>query len=115
MLVITDEFRHIEHITKQMNDMRQKERGLSMINNGFEERSEDRRIRKTKKALRAALVRLLSKESIAEITIKELTDEADAVSYTHLDVYKRQQQFCLLSTTGNVYSSFQIPTNRSRI
>lgn len=41
-----------------------------MINNGFEERSEDRRIRKTKKALRAALVRLLSKESIAEITIK---------------------------------------------
>lgn len=48
-----------------------------MINNGFEERSEDRRIRKTKKALRAALVRLLSKESIAEITIKELTDEAD--------------------------------------
>ena len=47
-----------------------------MINNGFEERSEDRRIRKTKKALRAALVRLLSKESIAEITIKELTDEA---------------------------------------
>lgn len=88
MLVITGKFRNIEHITKQMNDMRQKERGLSMINNGFEERSEDRRIRKTKKALRAALVRLLSKESIAEITIKELTDEADVHGGTFYHHYR---------------------------
>lgn len=59
-----------------------------MINNGFEERSEDRRIRKTKKALRAALVRLLSKESIAEITIKELTDEADVHRGTFYHHYR---------------------------
>lgn len=43
----------------------------------YEERGEDRRIRKSKKALQEALIRLLSKKSIGEITIKELTDEAD--------------------------------------
>lgn len=59
-----------------------------MFNHGFDERSEDRRIRKTKKALRAALVRLLSRESIAEITIKELTDEADVHRGTFYHHYR---------------------------
>lgn len=36
----------------------------------YEERGEDRRIRKSKKALQEALIRLLSKKSIGEITIK---------------------------------------------
>ena len=48
-----------------------------MNGNLYEERGEDRRIRKSKKALQEALIRLLSKKSIGEITIKELTDEAD--------------------------------------
>ena len=50
-----------------------------MNGNLYEERGEDRRIRKSKKALQEALIRLLSKKSIGEITIKELTDEADGV------------------------------------
>ena len=59
--------------------------------NGFEERderNEDRRIRKTKKALRAALVRLLSRKSVAEITIKELTEEADVHRGTFYHHYR---------------------------
>ena len=50
---------------------------MFMNGNLYEERGEDRRIRKSKKALQEALIRLLSKKSIGEITIKELTDEAD--------------------------------------
>lgn len=38
---------------------------------------EDRRVRKSKKALQEALIRLLSKKTIAEITVTELTEEAD--------------------------------------
>jgi len=44
---------------------------MSNVNN------EDRRTRKTKKALREALVALLHKKNIQNITVKELTDEAD--------------------------------------
>jgi len=40
-------------------------------------KSEDRRTRKTKKALREALVFLLHEKSIQNITVKELTDKAD--------------------------------------
>ena len=38
---------------------------------------EDRRVRKTKKALREGLVELLQEKSIQNITVKELTDRAD--------------------------------------
>lgn len=54
----------------------------------FEEHAEDRRIRKTKKALRAALVKLLSKKSIDDITIKELTEEADVHRGTFYHHYR---------------------------
>lgn len=54
----------------------------------LDERTEDRRIRKTKKALRSALVRLMSKKNIAEITIKELTDEADVHRGTFYHHYR---------------------------
>ena len=58
------------------------------MQNGFEEKTEDRRIRKTKKALGAALVRLLKNKSIEEITIKELTDEADVHRGTFYHHYR---------------------------
>jgi len=38
---------------------------------------EDRRIRKTKKALRNELIELLNEKNIQNITVKELTDKAD--------------------------------------
>ena len=65
----------------------------------------DRRVRKTKSQLRKGLARLMQEKSIGEITVKELVEEVDInrstfylhysdiptpVSYTHLDVYKRQ-------------------------
>ena len=40
-------------------------------------KKEDRRIRKTKKALREGLAELLTEKSIQSITVKELTDKAD--------------------------------------
>jgi len=41
------------------------------------ENKEDRRVRKTKKALREALIELLNEKNIQNITVKELTDKAD--------------------------------------
>jgi len=41
------------------------------------EKNEDRRVRKTKKALRQALIELLNEKSIQNITVRELTDRAD--------------------------------------
>ena len=39
--------------------------------------AEDRRVRKTKKALREGLIELLNEKSIQSITVRELTDRAD--------------------------------------
>ncbi|MCL2662557.1 MAG: TetR family transcriptional regulator C-terminal domain-containing protein [Oscillospiraceae bacterium] len=41
------------------------------------EAKEDRRVRKTKKALREGLAELLTEKSIQNITVRELTDKAD--------------------------------------
>jgi len=41
------------------------------------ENKEDRRVRKTKKALREGLIELLNEKSIQNITVKELTDKVD--------------------------------------
>ncbi|MCL2386679.1 MAG: TetR family transcriptional regulator C-terminal domain-containing protein [Defluviitaleaceae bacterium] len=41
------------------------------------ENKEDRRVRKTKKALREGLIELLNEKSIQNITIRELTDKVD--------------------------------------
>ncbi len=59
-----------------------------MINTNSEDRNEDRRIRKTKKLLCDALIRLLGKKSIAEITVTELTEEADVHRGTFYHHYK---------------------------
>ena len=59
-----------------------------MMNLNCEDKNEDRRIRKTKKLLRDALLRLLSKKSIAEITVTELTDAADVHRGTFYHHYK---------------------------
>ncbi|MEF9839367.1 MAG: TetR-like C-terminal domain-containing protein [Lachnospiraceae bacterium] len=57
---------------------------------------EDRRIRKTKKALRQSLSVLLADKNIQEITVKELTNLADihrGTFYFHYrDVYDLQEQ-----------------------
>lgn len=58
-----------------------------MNSNNFEEK-EDRRIRKTKKSLRQALVRLLRYKTLDEITIKELTEEADVHRGTFYHHYR---------------------------
>ncbi len=58
--------------------------------------TDDRRVRKTKKALIDALVSLLSEKELRSITIKELTDTADihrATFYVHYqDVYDLYEQ-----------------------
>ena len=52
---------------------------------------EDRRVRKTKKALREGLAELLTEKSIQKITVRELTDRADVHRSTFyanfLDIY----------------------------
>jgi len=49
---------------------------------------EDRRVRKTKKALREALAELLLEKSIQDITVRELTDKADVHRSTFYANYK---------------------------
>ncbi|MGC4019297.1 MAG: TetR-like C-terminal domain-containing protein [Muricomes sp.] len=57
---------------------------------------DDRRVRKTKKALREGLAELISKKDIHNITIKELTDKADihrSTFYAHYeDLYALYQE-----------------------
>ena len=51
----------------------------------------DRRVRKTKAALRAGLIKLMQEKSIREITVRELVDEVDinrSTFYLHYtDIY----------------------------
>lgn len=58
--------------------------------------SNDRRVRKTKRALRMALAELMAEKDIHSITVRELTDKADihrATFYTHYqDVYDLYDQ-----------------------
>lgn len=55
------------------------------------DRTDDRRVRKTKKALRQGLVSLLSRKNLKDISVRELTDEADlhrGTFYVHYrDIY----------------------------
>ncbi|GIO22884.1 TetR/AcrR family transcriptional regulator [Oceanobacillus sp. J11TS1] len=56
----------------------------------------DRRVRKTKKALREELAELLSEKELRSITVKELTDKADihrSTFYAHYeDIYSLYQE-----------------------
>ena len=58
--------------------------------------TDDRRIRKTKKALREALAELMMEKELRNITIRELSDAADvhrATFYTHYnDIYDLYEQ-----------------------
>jgi len=60
------------------------------------EKNEDRRIRKTKKALRESLIILMAEKNIRDISVQELSDLADlnrATFYLHYkDIYELQQQ-----------------------
>lgn len=55
------------------------------------DRADDRRVRKTKKALRQGLVSLLGRKNLKDISVRELTDEADlhrGTFYVHYrDIY----------------------------
>lgn len=57
---------------------------------------DDRRVRKTKKALKEALVELMFEKDLRSITVRELTDKADvhrATFYSHyVDVYDLYEQ-----------------------
>jgi Transcriptional regulator len=58
--------------------------------------TDDRRVRKTKKALKEGLAELMLEKELRNITVKELTDKADihrATFYSHfLDVYDLYEQ-----------------------
>jgi len=66
------------------------------------ESKEDRRVRKTKKALRESLAELLMESSIQNITVRELTDKADVHRSTFYanfkdiyDLYNRTEEFVM--------------------
>ena len=54
--------------------------------------ADDRRVRKTKKALRQGLVSLLEKKNLKDVTVRELTDAVDlhrGTFYVHYrDIYE---------------------------
>lgn len=52
------------------------------------EKKEDRRIRRTRKQLEEALVRLLKKKSIQKISVSELAEEADITRATFYQYYR---------------------------
>lgn len=54
----------------------------------MEEQKNDRRIRKTKKALLQSLTRLMNEKKISDISVKELTDLADINRSTFYKYYK---------------------------
>jgi len=66
------------------------------------ESKEDRRVRKTKKALRESLAELLMEKSIQHITVRELTDKADVHRSTFYanfkdiyDLYNQTEDFVM--------------------
>lgn len=70
---------------------------------------EDRRVRKTKRALRECLAELLTKKSIQKITVKELTDEADIHRSTfyanYTDIYDLYNQIedAVIKEINNIF------------
>lgn len=69
--------------------------------------TDDRRVRKTKKALRQGLVELLAKKNLKDISVRELTDAADlhrGTFYVHYrdiyDLYDKMWQEALQEIRG---------------
>ena len=52
-----------------------------------EQKKPDRRVVRTKKAIRNAFARLISRRSLGEITVKELSEEADINRKTFYNYY----------------------------
>lgn len=69
-------------------------------------RGEDRRVKRTKKALRECLFRLLEEKSADEITVKELTELADINRSTFYFYYKDIDDM-LLCIQDEIYSVFE--------
>ena len=75
------------------------------------EQKEDRRVRKTKKALRECLAEILAEKSIQNITVRELTDKADIhrstfyANFTDIyDLYNHIEE-TLLSDLSDIFAS----------
>jgi len=73
-------------------------------------RKEDRRVRKTKKALREGMAELLMEKGIQQITVRELTDKADVHRSTFYanfkDVYDlyKQMEDMVIQEVGEILS-----------
>jgi len=77
---------------------------------GTDRIKEDRRVRKTKKALREGLAELLMEKDIQSITVRELTDQADVHRSTFYANYKdiydlyKQMEDLVLEEVGEILS-----------
>ncbi len=71
-----------------------------------EKRSEDRRVKRTKKALRDCLFRLLDEKTADEITVKELTAAADINRSTFYFYYKDIDDM-IVQIQDEIYSVFE--------
>ena len=69
-------------------------------------RAEDRRVKRTKKLLRDCLFRLLEHKSIKDITVKELTEEADINRSTFYFYYKDINDM-MIHIQNEIYSVFE--------
>ena len=71
---------------------------------------EDRRVRKTKKALREGLSELLTQKSIQEITVKELTEKVDIhrstfyINFTDIYDLYRQIEDAVVQEISDIFS-----------
>ena len=70
------------------------------------QKSEDRRVKRTKKALRECLFRLLEEKTADEITVKELTDAADINRSTFYFYYKDINDMIVQIQNG-IYDVFE--------
>lgn len=71
-----------------------------------ERRSEDRRVKRTKKALRDCLFQLLDEKSADEITVKELTSAADINRSTFYFYYKDINDM-IIQIQDEIYAVFE--------
>ncbi|MCL2563729.1 MAG: TetR/AcrR family transcriptional regulator [Oscillospiraceae bacterium] len=78
---------------------------------------EDRRVRKTKKALREGLAELLTEKNIQQITVRELTDKADVHRSTFYanfkdiyDLYKQMEDMVLLEVSEILSAEYKLDT-----
>jgi len=80
-------------------------------------KKEDRRVRKTKKALRETLAELLMEKSIQNITVKELTDKADVHRSTFYanfkdiyDLYSQMEDFVIQEVSDMLSAEYDFDT-----